>query len=213
MAFVSPLFRLPTTQRVSRTVCATHWQTRRQFIPAIASRRAPRSSRFTASPRRYGATVTASAVTEGSMAPDFTLMDQDGKPTTLSEFRGQPVVLAFYPGASTPGCTKELCRIRDDFPKFEKLNAVVLGVSSNTVEEQKRFAMAQQYPFRLLADVGGKVRKLYGVPATLGLLAGRVTYVIDKDGKVVKVHNSQMDFESHAVEAEKALSLLGAGGA
>ena len=161
-----------------------------------------------AAARRSLFTLRSAGVTEGSMAPDFTLLDQNGEAVTLSKLRGKPVVLAFYPAASSPGCTKELCAFRDDLAAFESVGAVVLGISSNTVEEQKRFSEAQGYRFRLLADVGGKVRKLYGVPNTLGVLPGRVTYVIDKEGKVVKVHNSQMDFLSHVEEAKRALALM-----
>jgi peroxiredoxin Q/BCP len=161
-----------------------------------------------AAARRSLFTLRSAGVTEGSMAPDFTLLDQNGEAVTLSKLRGKPVVLAFYPAASSPGCTKELCAFRDDLAAFESVDAVVLGISSNTVEEQKRFSEAQGYRFRLLADVGGKVRKLYGVPNTLGVLPGRVTYVIDKEGKVVKVHNSQMDFLSHVEEAKRALALM-----
>lgn len=152
--------------------------------------------------------MMAGSVTEGTQAPDFTLLDQDGQSVTLSELRDKPVVLMFFPAASSPGCTKQLCKVRDDFSEFESLHAIVLGISSNTVEEQKKFSIAQGYPFRLLADVGGKVRSMYGVPSTLGILPGRVTYVIDKEGKVVKLHNSQMDFASHAAEAKRALALL-----
>ncbi|KAF6002161.1 hypothetical protein F1559_001616 [Cyanidiococcus yangmingshanensis] len=152
--------------------------------------------------------LRSASVTEGSIAPDFTLLDQNGEAVTLSKLRGQPVVLAFYPAASSPGCTKELCAFRDELADFESVQAVVLGISSNTVEEQKRFADTHGYRFRLLADVGGKVRKLYSVPSTLGVLPGRVTYVIDKEGKVVKVHNSQMDFASHVAEAKRALALM-----
>src|SRR5215216_4472437 len=93
----------------------------------------------------------------GQQAPDFTLPDQDGAPVTLSDFRGSPVVLYFYPKADTPGCTTQACGIRDHSADYEAAGAVVLGVSPDTVEDIKRFHGGQGLNFTLLADADGTV--------------------------------------------------------
>jgi peroxiredoxin Q/BCP len=137
----------------------------------------------------------------GEPAPDFTLADATGKDVSLAAFRGRPVVLYFYPKDDTPGCTKEACSFRDQYEDFREAGAEVLGVSSDSSESHKKFASRYKLPFTLLADRGGKVRKLYGVPATLGLLPGRVTFVIDAGGVVRHVFNSQLDATRHVAEA------------
>ena len=137
----------------------------------------------------------------GASAPDFTLADANGKDVRLADFRGSPVVLYFYPKDDTPGCTKEACSFRDQYQDFQDAGAVVLGVSSDSSESHRNFAERHRLPFTLLADRGGKVRKLYGVPATLGLLPGRVTFVIGGDGVVRHVFNSQLDATRHVAEA------------
>jgi peroxiredoxin Q/BCP len=111
------------------------------------------------------------------------------------------VVLYFYPKDDTPGCTKEACTFRDDYAEFEAAGAAVLGVSGDSSESHRRFAAKHRLPFPLLADPGGKVRRLYGVPATLGLLPGRVTFVIDGAGIVRHVFSSQLNPARHVAEA------------
>lgn len=141
----------------------------------------------------------------GSTAPDFTLADASGKDVRLADFRGRPVVLYFYPKDDTPGCTKEACSFRDQYQDFQDAGAVVLGVSSDSSESHRKFAERHRLPFTLLADRGGEVRKLYGVPATLGLLPGRVTFVIGSDGVVRHTFNSQLDASRHVAEALDAV--------
>jgi thioredoxin-dependent peroxiredoxin len=141
----------------------------------------------------------------GAPAPDFTLADANGKDVRLADFRGRPVVLYFYPKDDTPGCTKEACSFRDQYQDFQDAGAVVLGVSSDSSESHRAFAERHRLPFTLLADRGGQVRKLYGVPATLGLLPGRVTFVIGADGVVRHVFNSQLDAARHVSEALEVL--------
>jgi peroxiredoxin Q/BCP len=149
-------------------------------------------------------------LTAGQKAPDFTLNDQDHKPVTLSEFRGQKnVVVYFYPKDDTPGCTKESCAFRDHFTAFSDVGAEVLGISSDSEASHKAFAEKHRLPFRLLADRDGRARKAFGVPATLGLLPGRVTFVIDKQGVVRHVFNSQMNPTKHVDEALDILKTLG----
>lgn len=140
-------------------------------------------------------------VAEGQRAPEFTLPDANGKPVRLADFSGKPVVLYFYPKDDTPGCTKEACSFRDQYQDFQDAGAVVIGVSSDSSESHRKFAAKHRLPFTLLADRGGEVRKRYGVPATLGLLPGRVTFVIDGGGVVRHVFNSQLDATRHVTEA------------
>ena len=146
----------------------------------------------------------------GERAPDFTLPDAEGKSVRLADFAGRPVVLYFYPKDDTPGCTKEACTFRDQYQDFQDAGAAVLGVSSDSSESHRRFAAKHRLPFTLLSDAAGKVRKRYGVPATLGLLPGRVTFVIDAEGVVRHVFNSQLDATRHVEEALGVLRKAGA---
>ncbi len=132
-----------------------------------------------------------------------------GDNVTLSEYLGKKnVVLYFYPKDETAGCTKEACAFRDNYQVFAELGAEVLGVSGQSVESHKGFASHYGLPFLLLADVGNKVRELYGVPATMGFLPGRVTYIIDKKGVVRHVFNSQYEPAKHVEEAKRVLEAL-----
>jgi thioredoxin-dependent peroxiredoxin len=145
----------------------------------------------------------------GQSAPDFDLADAHGKHVRLADFRGKrAVVLYFYPKDDTPGCTKEACSFRDSYEAFKEVGAEVIGVSSDTEASHGKFATKYKLPFTLLADAGGAVRKQYGVPATLGLLPGRVTFVIDRDGIVRHVFNSQLQATRHVDEALKILKRL-----
>ncbi len=153
---------------------------------------------------------TKDSVGVGSKAPDFTLPSQSGEMVHLEDFLGsKPVVLFFYPKDDTPGCTKQACAFRDDYEGFGKLNAEVIGISSDSVESHRSFAAKHDLPFTLLSDEEGKVRRLYGVPTTLGLFLGRVTYVMDKEGVVRHLFSSQLGVEKHVEEALKALHSIG----
>jgi thioredoxin-dependent peroxiredoxin len=150
--------------------------------------------------------TSSGGVQPGDTAPDFALPEASGRTVRLSDFRGRkPVVLYFYPKDDTPGCTKESCAFRDQYQDFQDAGAEVIGVSSDSPESHARFAEKHRLPFTLLADRGGAVRKQYGVPATLGLLPGRVTYVIDRHGVVRHVFNSQFQATQHVAEAIGAL--------
>jgi peroxiredoxin Q/BCP len=145
----------------------------------------------------------------GEKAPDFTLPSQMGDNVTLSEYQGKKnVVLYFYPKDETRGCTREACEFRDRYDIFTRLGAEVLGVSSDTLESHKSFATHHGLPFLLLSDKDGKVRKLYGVPSTIGIIPGRVTFIIDTKGVVRHVFNSQFQPEKHIEEALKVLKEL-----
>jgi peroxiredoxin Q/BCP len=129
----------------------------------------------------------------GQTAPDFTLPDQDGHPVTLSDLRGQPVVLYFYPKADTPGCTTQACGIRDHRADYERAGARVLGVSPDPVAAIRKFADKYTLDFELLADENHDVAELYGVWGEKKMYGKtywgvqRATFVIDPDGKVAKV--------------------------
>jgi peroxiredoxin Q/BCP len=149
------------------------------------------------------------AVQVGDKAPDFALPDANGKLVRLADFQGKKaVVLYFYPKDDTPGCTKESCTFRDQYQDFQDAGAEVIGVSSDSSESHRKFASKHGLPFTLLSDQGGAVRKKYGVPATLGLLPGRVTFVIDRQGVVRHVFNSQFKATQHVAEAIDALRAL-----
>jgi thioredoxin-dependent peroxiredoxin len=126
----------------------------------------------------------------GATAPDFELPDQDGRPVKLSDFRGQPVVLYFYPKADTPGCTTQACGVRDHLPDYDDAGAAVLGVSPDPVDAVKRFHDKQRLNFPLLADEDHSVADRYGVWGEKSMYGRtywgvqRATFIIDPDGRV-----------------------------
>jgi thioredoxin-dependent peroxiredoxin len=145
----------------------------------------------------------------GERAPEFALRDQNGKLVKLADYRGkQSVVVYFYPRDDTPGCTKESCSFRDQYTAFSDVGAEVLGISSDSQASHRAFADKYKLPFSLLSDEGGRVRAAYGVPATLGLVPGRVTYVIDREGVIRHAFNSQTDASRHVDEALEVLQRL-----
>jgi peroxiredoxin Q/BCP len=142
----------------------------------------------------------------GDKAPDFTLPSQMGDNVTISEFFGKKnVVLYFYPKDETTGCTKEACTFRDNYEELTNLGAEVIGVSGQSVESHISFASHYGLPFILLSDEGNNVRELYGVPSSIGIIPGRVTYIIDKKGMVRHIFNSQTQAQKHVEEAKKTL--------
>jgi len=151
----------------------------------------------------------AKQLSVGDAAPDFSLPSQRGGVVRLSDLLGAGgVVLYFYPKDNTPGCTAEARAFRESYETFRKMGADVIGVSSDTVDAHVDFAARCDLPFTLLSDPGGKVRRLYGVPSTLGLLPGRVTYVIDARGVVRHIFNSQFNATKHVEEAIRALQTI-----
>jgi peroxiredoxin Q/BCP len=146
----------------------------------------------------------------GDKIENFTLQDQDGKDVSLTDFKGKPVVMFFYPRADTPGCTIEACGFRDHFKKLQKAGVVVLGVSRDTVKAQKKFAEKYDLNYPLLADDEMtlikrfdllKNKTMYGKPVT-GV--ERTTFLIGPDGKLLHVfHNVKP--EGHAEEVLKLL--------
>ena len=149
------------------------------------------------------------AVKVGDKAPNFTLPSQMGDEVTLSEYIGKKnIVLYFYPKDETRGCTREACEFRDRYDIFTNLGAEVIGISAQSVESHKSFATHHGLPFLLLSDEKNEVRKLYGVSATMGVIPGRVTFVIDKKGIVRHTFSSQFQPEKHIKEALKVLEKL-----
>lgn len=148
--------------------------------------------------------------TVGTVAPDFTLLDQDGSAHTLSEYRGKRVLLYFYPKDDTPGCTKEACMLRDAFPDFSKLDAIVFGISADSVKSHKKFAEKYALPFPLLADEGKKVVALYGVWGRKKMMGReydgifRTSFLIASNGTIEKVYE-KVKPELHAAEVLRDL--------
>ncbi|MBK7172295.1 MAG: peroxiredoxin [Bacteroidales bacterium] len=143
----------------------------------------------------------------GSTIPSFTLPDQNGSLFDINSVIGKKnVVIYFYPKDDSPGCTAQACSFRDQFEVFKEADAVIIGISGQSVESHKEFAIKHRLTFTLLSDKGNKIRKQFGVPTNLlGLLPGRVTYVADKTGKVIYIFNSQMQASRHVDEALRIL--------
>lgn len=143
---------------------------------------------------------------KGEEAPDLTLRDQKGEEVTLSElWKDQVLILFFYPQDHTLGCTQEACAFRDGYPELQEAGAEVVGISSDDASSHRRFQEEHQLPYRLLSDEEGAARKAFGVPKTLGVLPGRASFVIGKDGKILHMFNSQLQFRKHF---EKALKIV-----
>jgi peroxiredoxin Q/BCP len=119
-------------------------------------------------------------------APDFTLFDQDEISHTLSDYRGQWVLLYFYPKDDTPGCTKEACSFRDNFSEFSKLNIKVFGISADSLESHKKFVQKFNLPFSLLADTDKKVVEAYDVKKLVGI--ARTSFLINPEGKIARIY-------------------------
>jgi thioredoxin-dependent peroxiredoxin len=134
----------------------------------------------------------AATPAEGSDAPDFSLPSQEGESISLKEYRGKWVVLYFYPKDQTPGCSREAHNFQADQPKYAERNAVVLGVSLDSVDSHKKFCAKEGLNFKLLADIDHKVTDSYGSLTNLGLVkfAARHTFLIDPAGKVAKAYTS-----------------------
>jgi thioredoxin-dependent peroxiredoxin len=139
----------------------------------------------------------------GERAPDFEKTTHKGETLSLAQLRGQKaVVLYFYPKDETPGCTAEACSFRDAYEDFTDAGAVVIGVSPDSLDKHEQFAAHHRLPFELISDEDGALRREYDVsPSMLGLLPGRVTYVIDREGTIQHVFNSQIQARRHVSEA------------
>ncbi len=149
----------------------------------------------------------------GDAAPDFSVPDEDGVARSLKDYRGKWVLLYFYPKDDTPGCTIEACTIRDQFEGFKKINAVVLGVSKDSVASHRRFKDAYELPFTLLADEKKEIIDLYGVWAEKKMMGKtfmgtkRTSFLIDPEGVIRKVYENVKP-PVHAGEVLKDLAAL-----
>lgn len=146
----------------------------------------------------------------GDKAPDFSLLDDEGKARTLAEFTGRRVVLFFYPKADTSGCTTEACEFRDAFPRFGQLDAVILGVSPDSVEDQAKFKKKYAFPYALLADTGHSLADAFGVWKEKSMYGKkymgveRTTFLLDGQGTISHVFE-KVKPAGHAAEVAAAL--------
>jgi peroxiredoxin Q/BCP len=149
----------------------------------------------------------------GDKAPSFKLKNQDGKIISLADLKGKPVVLYFYPKDDTTGCTKEACNFRDEFPEFRKMKAEIIGVSVDSAESHKKFAGKYKLPFNLLADEKKEIVEKYGVWKEKNMYGKkymgieRTTFVIDANGKIVKIF-PKVKVDDHSKEVMEALKEL-----
>jgi thioredoxin-dependent peroxiredoxin len=144
----------------------------------------------------------------GDRAPDFSATTYDGNKICLADFLGKrAVVLFFYPRDGTPICTQEACSFRDSYDQFIDAGAEVIGVSGDTEESHRTFARQHKLSFPLISDADGSLRKAFAVPKTMGLLPGRVTYVIDQAGIIRQIFSAQFASDEHV---RQALSAVGA---
>ena len=141
----------------------------------------------------------------GDTAPNFTLHDQNGQQHSLADFLGNWVLVYFYPKDDTPGCTKEACALRDNFPQFQKLNMTILGISIDSVKSHDKFVKKYELPFTLLADEKKEVVELYGVWGMKKFMGrsflgtNRMSFLINPDGKIAKIYE-KVKPEVHAEE-------------
>ena len=144
----------------------------------------------------------------GDTAPDFSLLDERGLPVSLKDYLGKKVVvLYFYPKDFTPGCTAEACSFRDDYKPIQDKGAVVIGVSLDSVESHLKFSEKYMLPFTILSDHKKEVAKAYGVLGVGGFLAKRVTFIINKGGKITHVF-TKVYVKQHSEKVLKALEEL-----
>ncbi|MDB4874705.1 MAG: bcp [Gemmatimonadetes bacterium] len=154
-----------------------------------------------------------SAVTVGEMAPDFTVLNDQDQRVSLSDFRGKPVILFFYPKDDTPGCTVEACSFRDALPRFAGLDAVVLGISPDSPKSHRKFKQKFELPYALLSDEGHAVSEQYGlwVEKTMWgrkyMGVARTTFVIDASGRIARIFE-KVKPEEHAAEVAEAVAGL-----
>ena len=145
----------------------------------------------------------------GSKAPDFSLPDQNGRRINLVDYLGKlNLVLFFYPKDESYGCTKEACSFRDNYEVFQAAGAAVVGISSDNIASHQAFAANHKLPFLLLSDKDKAVAEKYGVGKSLGVVPGRVTYVIDKQGIIRMIFSSQLNFDRHVKEAMDILQTM-----
>jgi peroxiredoxin Q/BCP len=154
--------------------------------------------------------LSTAVIAEGDKAPDFSLEADDGTTVTRDSLAGKTVVLYFYPKDDTPGCTTEACDFRDAFPRFDKINAVVIGVSPDNPDSHRKFKKKFDLPFRLLSDEGHHLADSFGVWKEKSMYGRnymgieRTTVIIDRKGRVVRIF-PKVKVPGHALEVERAV--------
>ena len=149
-------------------------------------------------------------ISMGTIAPDFTLLDETGTPRRLSDYRSQPVVLYFYPRDDTPGCTTEACGFRDDYDNYQRAGVTILGVSPDSPQKHTKFKEKYHLPFSLLADTEHEVCELYGVWGRKKFMGRefdgvfRTTFLIGADGVIIQVFEN-VKSDGHSAEILQAL--------
>lgn len=157
---------------------------------------------------------TQRRVSVGDLAPDIALPNAAGEIVRLSDYRGKrEVILYFYPKDFTGGCTAEACSFRDNYDEILGLGAEVIGVSADSSSSHQGFAEKHHLPFPLLSDTDGVARRAFDVPTTLGIMPGRVTYVIDRQGVIRHIFTSQLNINRHITEALATLRQISGGAA
>ena len=141
----------------------------------------------------------------GNSIPDFSLMDQSGKARNNKEFLGKPLVLFFYPKDDTPGCTIEACGFRDKYDLFKILGAQICGVNNGTEQSHLEFAIKNKLQYPLLCDHDNFLRKAFGIPKFLGMIEGRVTYIVDSKGIINHIFEDLLNGPAHIKEALRIL--------
>lgn len=145
------------------------------------------------------------ALKVGDQVPNFSLLDQSGISRSNKQLKSNPLILFFYPKDDTPGCTAEACGFRDKYDLFRIFGAEVWGVSNDNAESHRKFAEKNKLPFPLLCDEKNLLRQAFGVPKVLGLLDGRVTYIIDSKGVIRHIFNDLLNGPAHVTEALRIL--------
>jgi thioredoxin-dependent peroxiredoxin len=141
----------------------------------------------------------------GSAVPEFILPDQNGHAFNIKDYIGKKnLVIFFYPKDDTPGCTREACYFRDQYEIFKEADAMIIGISGQSVKSHRSFAEKHKLNYTLLSDQKGWVRKMFGAPAH-GLIPGRVTYIVDKTGTIIYIFNSMTEATRHVDEALRIL--------
>ncbi len=143
----------------------------------------------------------------GDKIPEFSLFDQNGIERTNKKLK-TPLVLFFYPKDDTPGCTIEVCGFRDKYDLFKVLGAEVWGVSNGNAASHLAFANKNRLQYPLLCDTNDSLRKVFGVPKVMGMIDGRVTYIIDRKGTVQHIYRDLLNGPAHIKEAIKVLKVI-----
>ncbi len=141
----------------------------------------------------------------GDKIPEFSLLDQTGKARTNKEFLGKPLVIFFYPKDDTPGCTIEACGFRDKYDLFKILGGQICGINNGSERSHLLFANKNNLQYPLLCDENNSLRKAFGVPRCLGIIEGRVTYIVDSHGIIKHIYEDLLNGPAHIKEALKVL--------